>query len=428
MAVAESSETLKKCTSTSIEGQVTIGTVSPRNQSYLMDKAQYGLLYPKLSFKRLKDGSESDAELKQLVMSGLIKVDEYLRDFFFEYKAEVSFDMRPPPPQAPIPYLSSSLVGGKKPDPDRRHTMTFFPSNSMGGFLRRPDVVIVKNAQIRWPGLECLDHDGAPHKNNVERVVEVKFPGDVLGRGQRVDYERIAGDLDRFAVLEVKDCRSKKEREADKKFNREHRPTQAYDPNKWTLPPIPERPPKEAPTPVPVYGPEPIPKPAQVERWTQKIDAAVDSLIEQGGRGLRDLSQDVEEHLAEAAAWISSQSEWLRLESQKAWEWVGEAGGEVMRWTDDQIREIWSEIQKYTDLTLEALREVDWVHWLVFVGSAVATAIVIIVVGEVVVALGIPASLIAGLMMIIKFAVRFWPELFKVLNQAITMPALRPAF
>lgn len=428
MGVAETPQAPKGCTTTSIEGEVTIGTVSAPNQTYLMEKAQYGLLFPKLSVKRLKDGSESDAELKQLVMSGLIKVDEFLRDFFFEYKAEVSFDMRPPPNKHPIPYLSTSLVSGKQPDPARRHTMTFFPSDSMAGYLRRPDVIIVKDDQIRWPGLECQDHDGASHKDNLERVIEVKFPGDVLGRGQRVDYERIAGDLDRFAVLEVKDCRSEDDRKEDKKYNREQRPTHAYDPNKWTLPPLPQRPPKDAPTPVPVYGPQPIPKPAQIERWTQKIDAAVDSLLEQAGQGLRDVSREVVEHLEKASAWVSSHSEWVRLESQKAWEWVSETGGEVIRWTDDQIREIWVEIQKHTDLTLEALREVDWVHWLVFVGSAVATAIVIIVVGEAVVALGIPAALVAGLMLIIKFAVRFWPLLVQVLNKAITMPAPRLAY
>jgi len=428
MGQIQTPQTTKGCTTTSIEGNIKDGTVSTPDQTYLVDKATYALRFPKLTIKPLAGGGITDVELKQLVMSGLIKVDEFLHNFFWYYKAEVSFDMTPPIGMPPIPYLSTSLFKGTKPDPKRRHTMAFFPSKATAGYLRRPDVIIVKDESVRWPGTKGLDHDGIAHEDNLERVIEVKFPGDQLSRGQRLAYERIAGDPNRFAVLEIKDCRGEEEREEDKQYNKEHKPTQAYDPSKWLIPPnTAHKPPRSAPIPVPVYGPTPLPRPAQVESWTQQVNAAVDSLLEQGAQSIREISQELQKHLEDAAAWISTKGQWARVESQKAWEWISETGGIVLRWTDDQLRATWAEVQRYTDLTLEALREVNWVQLLMDIGKVVATAIVIIVIGELIVAAAIPASLLAGLLAIIDIAMKSWVVLAAVLAKLATSPVPRQA-
>lgn len=416
---SKSPQAPKGCTTTSVKGEVTIGTVAPHDQGYLMEKARYAARFPRLTVKPTRDGGITDVELKQLVMSGLIKADEFRHDFRWDYKAEVSFDMAPKMPKPPIPFLSTSFSRGQQPDPDRRHTMTFFPSGRTSGLLRRPDVIIVQNANVRWPGTMGPDHDGAMHPDNLERVVEVKFPKDFLSREQRQDYERIAGKKKRFAVLEVSDCRDDEERERDREFNREHKPTRASDPAKWLplLPPnTPDQPPRPAPVPVPAYGPAPTARPAHVESWTQQVQASVDSLLEQGAQGIRQLSKEVQQHLQDAVAWLDEKGEWVRREAQKTWVWVSETGGQVLSWTDDQLRAVWKEIQRYTDLTLEMLREVNWAQVLIDLGIAVATVVVVVGIGAGLVSMGIPAALVSGLLLLIRLAAVAWTALAGVLS------------
>ena len=62
------------------------------------------------------------------------------------------------------------------------------------GHVRRPDVVIVKNPQK------------PPDQKNIERVVEMKFSGDVFGYEQRNAYQRIAGIKAKFMSMEENDC------------------------------------------------------------------------------------------------------------------------------------------------------------------------------------------------------------------------------
>lgn len=102
-------------------------------------------------------------------------------------------------------------------------------------------------------------------------------------------------------------------------------------------------------------------------------------------------------------------------------------GGQIIRWTDDQLRIIWQEIQRYTELTLECLREVNWVQLLMDIGKAVATAVVIIVIGELIVAAAIPAALLTGLLAIIEIAMQSWVALAAILAKIATSPAPRQA-
>lgn len=425
-------QTPQGCTTTSIEGTETRAKLpNPTNKPYLMEKANYAARFPRLSIKLLPNGEITEVKLKQLVMSGLIRADEYRWDFHWDYKAEVSFDMTPIPPNPPKPFLSTSLsLPGQVPDPDRRHTLTFFPVGNTKGLLRRPDVMIVKSRALRWPGRAGPDHEGVMHPDNLERLVEVKFPNDELSQEQERAYLRIAGGGNRFSVLEISDCRDKDDHERDKEYNKEHKPTGYFNPLQWPslVPPRnSDNPPRPAPVPVPVYGPEPTPAPAHVENWTQQVQSAVDSLLEEGAIGIRQLSQEFQQHLQDAQTWLSAKGEWVRRESQKAWEWVSETGGKILRWTDDQLRAIWQEVQRYTDLTVEALREVNWVQLLMNLGKIVATAVVIIVIGELIVAAAIPAALLTGLLAIIEIATQSWVVLAAILAKLATSPVPRQA-
>jgi hypothetical protein len=418
MAVIQPPQTPQGCTSTSIEGTVKQAQLpNPENKPYLMEKANYAARFPKLSIKKANDGGVTGLELKQLVMSGLIRADEYRWDFLWDYKAEVCFDMAFLPPK---PFLSSSWMGDdKKLDPERRHALFPFPKGSVKGLLRRPDVIIVKSRGVRWPGQAGPDHQGIAHPNNLERLVEVKFPGDVLGMAQREAYLDIAGGPNRFSVLEINDCRDDGDRERDRQYNREHKPTGEFNPLQWPvlLPPRgPDESPRPAPVPVPVYGPTTTPRPAHVESWTQQVQEAVDGLLEQGAQGIRKLSQEVQKHLEDAATWLGVKGEWIRRESQKAWEWVSETGAQVIRWTDEQLRAVWKEIQRYTDMTLEMLRQIDWVQVLIDLGIAAATVVIAFAIGAACVAAGIPAAIVAGLLVIVRIAQLSWALLVSILG------------
>ncbi|HEC50551.1 hypothetical protein LCGC14_0443300 [marine sediment metagenome] len=413
------------CTNTRIEGVESEAPLpNPSNKPYLMTKAEYASRFPRLSIRTPSGNEPTRYELKQLVMSGLIRADEYLRDFRWDYKAEVCFDMTHLPP---IPFLSSSLV--RQPDaldPDRRHSLTPFPAGLTRGLLRRPDVIIVKNRAIRWPGQATADHQGRMHLDNLERVVEVKFPGDLLMGGQREAYLDIAGGPTRFSVLEVRDCRDDGERERDRRTNEQHQPTGHYDPRTWPVPPVVSRPQngqRPAPLPVPVYGPSPLPEPSRVESWTQRVTEVIDSLLDEAASGIRYLSAEVQRQLEEAITWLSSKGAWIRDQAGNAWEWVSETGAEVFRWTDEQLQAIWREVQYHTDLTIEMLREIDWVQVLINVGVVVGTVVIAVLVAGVLVSAGVPAVIVAGLMVLVRLAQVAWAWLVGLLGTSALVGA-----
>ncbi|MCY1293249.1 hypothetical protein D9M70_425030 [compost metagenome] len=413
------------CTTTSIEGTVQEAPLpNPTNKPYLMEKASYAVRFPRISAKQLRGGQASGMELKQVVMSGLIRADEYLREFRWDYKAEVSFDMTHLPP---IPFLSTSGTHrGTPPDPNRRHTLNPFPPGLSKGLLRRPDVIIVKDRNLRWPGQASADHQGVMHPGNLERVVEVKFPGDQLGDRQRQAYLLIAGNDDRFSVLEVHDCRDEGERERDRQHNERQQPTGNSNPLLW--PPLPwpgpgnNENPRPAPVPVPIYGPRPIPRPARVESWTQQVREAIDGLLDESG--IRQLSAEVQQHLEEVATWLSEKGQWVRNKAGDAWEWVNETGTKVLRWTDEQLRAIWRDVQHYTDLTLEMLRDIDWVQVLIDIGLVVGTVVVAFLVAGALVSVGVPAAIVSGLLVLVRLAQLSWAWLASILGAGAAASAL----
>ena len=176
------------CTTTGVEmveKQSRLPTTE--NRQYLHIKVEYAMRFPQLSAQIRRKGKTYQMSLKQTVMSGLIRVDEIARNYRWYYKAEVAFDMRTTPPR---PFLSSTLL--EKDGAGRRHTTNPFPVPGRG-IYRRPDVIIVKNKEDRWPGLAGPDTEGNMHSDNLARLVEVKFPGDRLYEDQYEEYMQIVG-------------------------------------------------------------------------------------------------------------------------------------------------------------------------------------------------------------------------------------------
>lgn len=144
-------EIIATCTTVN-EDRKTYAELPPGTKGYLQEKIEHSLKAPDIVNLRLPDGSNTISMLKQIVMSEAIRIDEALADFRWQYKAEVSFDMYPEfiwkGARAPIPFLSAGIEDG----PGRRHSQNPCPKGLVPGYLRRPDVIIVKRAADRWPG------------------------------------------------------------------------------------------------------------------------------------------------------------------------------------------------------------------------------------------------------------------------------------
>jgi hypothetical protein len=133
--------------------------------------------------------------LKQQCVSGRLKAADALGSNQSPYKAEVNYDMSREPP-API---MNSSVATKAHDYLPGWIRKYWPGGLSGyepgvGNIRRPDVVVVN------------DPSRPPTQDNIKSVVEIKFPGDTLSRGQRSAYAQIAGDSSKVAVLGPDTC------------------------------------------------------------------------------------------------------------------------------------------------------------------------------------------------------------------------------
>ena len=151
-----------------------------------------------------KDGQQ----LKQGCVSENMKALDKLMDHRSPYKQEVNYDMTKRPP-APIMDSSVATKGhdylpgwikkywGTEPE----HPPTYKAGK---GFIRRPDVVIVK------------DPSKPPTQDNIKQIIEMKFPPDALSEPQRAAYIRIAGNSDKLLKLEPSqcDCDSREQQES----------------------------------------------------------------------------------------------------------------------------------------------------------------------------------------------------------------------
>lgn len=284
-------------TCTTVEENKQYAPLPPLSKGYLTEKVEAGLKAPRFVNVRLPDGSTTISTLKQIVMSSAIRLDEYIADFYWQYKAEVTFDMSPyyqsRGKNAPVPFLSAAVADG----PGRRHSLNPFPKGMVPGFTRRPDVVIVKNPADRWPGRGIQDQEGASHVDNLLRLVEVKYPGDTWGQGQASDYDRIAGGKERFSALDVTDCN----RELEKAVARARAEARTPADKK-----------KEERLRAPIRTVEPIPQPAWYEDWISDLSIEdVAAVWDSARRGVTRLSQQTQAWLRAHASWMFTAGRWV---------------------------------------------------------------------------------------------------------------------
>ncbi|HDS3775677.1 VRR-NUC domain-containing protein [Enterobacter roggenkampii] len=379
------------------------------NRQYLHIKVEYAMRFPRLSAKIRRNNKSYQMSLKQLMMSGLIRADEIAAKYYWWYKAEVPFDIRTTPPR---PYLSSTQTG-----PGRRHTTNPFPEPGKG-IYRRPDVIIVKNRKDRWPGLAGPDTEGVMHADNLERLVEVKFPEDELKEGQYRDYMLIVGgpgNEERMTILEIHDCRPQEQQWSDQVVNVTLQNWVKSGAKYWPLYLYP-----------PIFTPRPpdAPAPARIQPWTYVGDTVAD-LSEGAIRGIAEgwnaLSKEMQQKLQRVAGWLNDSGVWVYSQGSQAWHWASRTGRSIASWTDEQLRTAWREIQQATDMTLEMLKEVDWVQVLTDAATAIGVILVAVGVGVLLVTLGIPEAIIGAFLLIVRLAISAWGTLAAILGAGTTV-------
>lgn len=367
---------------TPYDSTVTIKEETPKyvrlpdgGMGYLEEKIRSALWWPDIRLRVQKsDGLVGVSLLKQIAMSAEIRWDEEEREYYFRYKAEVSFDMRPSifSDEPPMPFLSTS---DGTDDAERRHTLNPFPlKGSVKGDVRRPDVIIVTDEDNRWPGRGNVDQDGRKQTPNLQRLVEVKFPGDDWGENQERDYLTVAGDNSHMTVLNVEggNQRSKELVEAAV--------TAAF--LGWLAGKTRLR--------ARIRSRKPVQQPAWFEAWSA-LEAAADSAGNQAAalwdttrQGVRQLSDETQAWLHKSAGWLFEKGRWVADMSGQTWHYVDEKSHTLWRYTTVELLKGWQQIRRQTDLTAAQLKQIDWGHVLITTVKGVAT-IVLLVAGAVLV-------------------------------------------
>ncbi|MFM0644064.1 VRR-NUC domain-containing protein [Paraburkholderia bryophila] len=369
-------------TCTTINEKPEYARIPPGKKGYLQEKVEHALQMPKIVYIRLPDGKTTVNLLKQVAMTLAIRYDETKALFYWQYKAEVSFDMSPYFASnkivAPIPFLS----GDKTEGPGRRHSLNPFPPGMKPGYLRRPDVIIVKNPADRWPGRGDVDQDSKPHVDNMLRLVEIKFPGDRWNEDQETAYQIIAGNFkNRMTVIDVSDCNGELEKVRQRALANVPAPQSANGRQRQR---------------VPIRTIAPVTEPVWYEDWwssaerhAEDVADAVAPVWDAVHRGYTYLSEETSAFLHEQAPWIFTAGQWVADKASDAWVWVDEKGQEIYRYTMEQLRAGWNEIVRTTDMTWEFLKQIDWAQ-VAITTLKVLAAIVVVVAGVAIVVLLAP--------------------------------------
>ncbi|TDB43225.1 VRR-NUC domain-containing protein [Photorhabdus khanii] len=405
---------------TSINCTMEIGIFpSDEDPCYLAEKAEYALRLPAMILT--KQGAIRF--LNQIIMSGLIKVEELKHDFLWPYKAEVVFAIRGAK-DVPLPMLATSQVSKQRYGDNLPQSSNPFARPSADDTkkfgvkrIRRPDIILVKEEALRWPGRNATYFDGSVHPDNLKMLIEVKFPGDKLSEDQEKDYIQIA-TRSCFGVMRVSDSRTEEQKQYDEAWRKHYQPSSQHYKNPIPLAPLPPgSPPDDAlPAPpeegVPGTIPQPLTKnPPLVstspwsflpsyEDWVI-LGQEVAGLTEQGLDYIRHSTREL---LARFGAWFSETGKWvckaiidpITHQASYAFSWVSEQTGKIVTWTESEIKAQWQTVQQGSDITLEELKNMSWLQILKKVGEEMLEVVVIIaeVAVVILVTLAVAAALI----------------------------------
>lgn len=150
-------------------------------------------------------------ELKQRCTTASIWTDEEINHLVWRYKAEVGYSMASNPP-APLMSIDQPNRPSRFPlgrAIDEGLLKRDLEGGMQKGLLRIPDCIILKSTGVELAEMRAGGHIDwsrlIPVRSNIETVLEIKFAGDSLKRGQREAYEAIAGD-ERLRLIEIGDC------------------------------------------------------------------------------------------------------------------------------------------------------------------------------------------------------------------------------
>lgn len=146
--------------------------------------------------KAVPDIGKNGQSLRQVCVSKMLNKRDALQSNQSEHKAEVNYDMTKNPPAPIMDYEIKTKAHAWAPGWIKKH-WNEDPTHPLWlpgeGYVRRPDVVIVK------------DPSKPPTQDNIKQVVEIKFDGDKWGEFQEADYETISG-RGKLAELTPGDC------------------------------------------------------------------------------------------------------------------------------------------------------------------------------------------------------------------------------
>lgn len=241
--------------------------VDAPDKGYIWVKCDFVLKHMKGINIPLPSKDKKEFRTFQAAFHLLIKLDQEHADYQWHYKSEVTFSVPDPNfretnPIPAIPHLTQNRAKGRDSSKgyNRRHTngwnsqLVYKEGVVPNAYRRRPDLIIVKNPERRWPGggvaakYSVYDQDYA---DNIKRVVEMKFPNDSLSEEQEKDYQYIAGE-GRFSVLHItEDDNWQNQEDADYAFS---------------------------PDLVPVFAKERLPDAYKLERWVFENLPVIDLL------------------------------------------------------------------------------------------------------------------------------------------------------
>lgn len=389
---------------------------------YLAQKAEIAMRLP----RRIVTKAGLVRFLNQLIMSGLIQNEEEKEEYHWPYKAEVVFAMANP---VPLPMLATSIASKEKYGEDLPQSRNPFARPSREDWIkrkvkriRRPDIILVKEKTKRWPGREATYFDDKFHADNLKMLIEVKFPGDTLSEDQDLDYTLIATES-RFGVLRVEDNRTEKQKEYDKQYNAAFSPSA----EKYTLLPPHQG---EQPLPVPVAPtegvPGTLPQPLHknlpllstspwdfmpsVEDWVM-LGNEVSSLAEEGWEYV---SKSTRQMFHQFGAWVSEKGDWfcqqvldpLTQQTHYVFSWMNKQTGEIITWSVAQCQDLWRTVLLGSEISLEYLKQIDWVQILSDMGNGTVQLVIqAAVTGAVIIVTLAVAAAVVALVAIVAAAV-----------------------
>ena len=363
---------------------------------------------------------------KQDGFDKVVNMTEKVTGYFWPYKPEVSFSI-PTDSSTPVPHLTRDRKASKKEsheykdyvhglgekigllDPttegkNRRHTRWKGSKPIItGAAVKRPDLIIVNNHKIRWPGRGAFyPITNEYYEDNLKQLVEMKYGSDNLSEIQENTYKKIATP-ERFAVLKIWQDEDDSNKKYIYEFSPDFVPVFGFSKDEL-LPKIRLEPWMTSPTgrPVDIFSGEIIDRKALESSYHPNT---VDLLIKH-------------------SPWLEQLGEFERTNS--GIRWVSEEDGRAVEFSDKELQEAAAYLEQYGDIPVDDLPYVTEQE-VVMSGEGVLTlalkfvkdhkeeiALVVLATGAVIVtAIYFPAIMaaVAGAVLFLLRLARFAPAL-----------------